>query len=456
MAKQFSTAARANSVTRVRETLAPALKALSVTCVTALLLTACATTTPSPIRVPTSQPTAETQDPVRMPERPPETGPVMPEPQVTETPTPFAKKGLTPTHMQGRDIKRLALILPFSAQSARLREEAASMMKAAELAVFDRDEADVLLITLDTQGTEAGARNAVQNAVRSGADLILGPILSGSVRAAGTEARRTGTPMIAFSTDQSVAGNGTYLLSFPPEAEVSRIVDYARTLGIKRFAFIGPESEYGRRVSAEYSAQIRKTGGELTARETYQGNDIAVMDAPARRLAKKFGDNEARNPRGAMAFEAVLLPEGGTALRSLAPPLLYYEDGMSQVQFLGTGLWHRDDVVREPALSGGLFAGPDQEARRKFETDYDRTYGEDPSRLASLAFDAVSFGTLIAQGNPDGRRARAEDNRGFFGADGLVRFNSDGTPDRGLAIYQIKNGRFEIVEPAPRTTLGGS
>ena len=66
------------------------------------------------------------------------------------------RDGLTPPHMAGRDIKRMALLLPFSAKSSRLREEADSMLKATELAVFNRDDSDVLLIALDTRGTSDG------------------------------------------------------------------------------------------------------------------------------------------------------------------------------------------------------------------------------------------------------------------------------------------------------------
>jgi len=92
--------------------------------------------------------------------------------------------GLTPPHMAGRDTKRLALLLPFSARSSRLKAEAASMLRAAELAVFEREDADVLLIALDTQGTKEGARSATKSALDSGADIILGPIIANNVKAA--------------------------------------------------------------------------------------------------------------------------------------------------------------------------------------------------------------------------------------------------------------------------------
>lgn len=370
------------------------------------------------------------------------------------------RDGLTPPHMAGRDIKRLAILLPFSAQSSRLREEADSMLKAAEMAVFNRDEPDVLLMALDTRGTSDGARSATRSAIKSGADVILGPILASSVKASAREARRSDTPLIAFSTDQTVAGNGTYLLSFPPEAEVKRIVDFAATTGATRFAYIGPQSEYGRRVKGEFDGAVSANRGEITASEIYNGKDISVMQEPAKRLAEfhRQGEIAAKANGGItpMSYEAILLPEGGTALRSLAPLFPYYDVDPAKVQFLGTGLWKNDETVREPALNGGIFAAADQDAKQPFLDSYDRTYGDEASRLASLAYDAVAVGAYVADGDPRGRQFRAEDPNGFYGVDGLVQFNSNGTPNRGLAVYQIKNGRFVIIDPAPKTVVGPS
>ena len=441
-----------------------------------LALSACASTTPAPIYQPGGQ-APQGQLPTQVPVTTPEPAvaetetPKEPEaleketeaaPAEAEAPTetqtgPYInnREGLTPPHMTGRDIKRMALLLPFSAKSSRLREEAASMLKAAELAVFDRDGADVVLVTLDTGGTARGARTAAETALGAGVDVILGPVLSGSVKAASDTARRKGVPVVAFSTDQTAAGRGTYLLSFPPEAEVARIVDYAASTGISRFAYFGPEGAYGDRVKAQYSKSVNQVGGMLTASESYDGDDITVMQEPAQRLARAFeAQDNATDGAGPMAFEAIILPEGGTPLRSLAPLLPYFYDGLAEVQFLGTGLWQREETVREPALNNGIFAGPDETARQTFKTHYDRSYGEDPSTLASLAYDAINVGAVIADGDPRSRARRAEDPSGFYGADGFVRFNSDGTPDRGLAVFQIRNGQFRIIDPAPKSAAG--
>ena len=420
--------------------------------------------TPSPTETETKTPEPEKETAVTERPKEPEVT-AQPEQPTFETGEYINNRdGLTPPHMAGRDIKRMAILLPFSAKSGRLREEADSMLKAAELAVFNRQDSDVLLMALDTQGTSSGARSATRSAIKSGADVILGPILAGSVKASAREARRSGTPLIAFSTDQTVAGNGTYLLSFPPEAEVKRIVDYVATTGATRFAYIGPQSEYGRRVKGEFDNAVKSNSGEVTAFEIYDGKDISVMQEPAKRLAEYHRQGEIaakdaiknNSEVPPMSYEAIILPEGGTALRSLAPLFPYYDVDPAKVQFLGTSLWKNDETVREPALNGGIFAAADQDAKQPFLDNYDRTYGDEASRLASLAYDAVAVGAYVADGDPRGRRDRAEDPSGFYGVDGLVRFNANGTPDRGLAVYQIKNGRFVIIDPAPKSVFGPS
>lgn len=416
-----------------------------------LLLSACATTEPyNPLpqgpNVPAPQvPAPSAPKPEPKPDTPKPKDKVEDKPDVKPAP----RTGLTPPHMDGRDIKRLALLLPFSSPNPVLREEAGSMLKAAEMAVFDRSEADVLLIAMDTAGSETGAQDATKRAIKNGADIILGPLLGPNVRASGSAARRSKTPVIGFSTDQTVAGNGVYLLSFPPEAEVERITEYAASQGARSFAFFGPDSGYGRRVNSAYGRAVSGIGGNITSGKFYTGSDINAMQGPARELANEY---DARSDAGDVPlFDAIMLPEGGTALRSVAPLLTYYSSQMATVQKLGTGRWNDPEAALEPALRGGIFAGPDQEARRDFDTDYKVTYSRDPSRLASLAYDAVSIGATVADGDPRLRTARLIDPEGFYGVDGFIRFRPDGTPHRGLAIYEVKAGRFEVIEPAPKS-----
>jgi branched-chain amino acid transport system substrate-binding protein len=353
------------------------------------------------------------------------------------------------------DKRKISLLLPFSSKSSRLREEAASMLKAAELAIFDLNKDDILLSVHDTSGTTQGAEKATKSAIDMGADLIIGPILANSVKISSAKAKQYNVPIIAFSSDIKVASKGIYLLSFPPESEINRLVNYAASKRLKRYAYLGPESRYGLRVQKEFVDAVINTGGEITGSETYTGNDIAEMQEPAKKLAdfyvkgvKKIRKN---NGRGLMSYDAILLPEGGTSLLSLAPLLPYFDVDPTKVQFLGTSLWKNEETVREPALNGGIFAAADDKNKVKFFSDYEKIFAEEPSRLAPLAYDALTISETVTKDSSSSIIENIERIEGFYGIDGLVRFGNDGIPERGLAIYKIENGRFKVISPAPKS-----
>lgn len=405
----------------------------------------------------------------------------------------LAERAYTPAHLRGADITRVGLLLPFTASSDGARREASRILRAAELALFERGGDTLLLLPKDTGGTEPGAREAARAAISDGADLILGPLFSASAAAAGEEARQAGIPVIAFSTDATVAGDGVYLLSFPPDEEVRRITEHVAGLGADRFAFIGPNTAYGQVALDAYRRTVDQAIGEqpepvevevtlppaddagadaeprtrlrtfergLVATAFYDGGVSAMTEAAARlasigvetldpaRAAVMSGRDWTPSP--ASPFQAVLLPEGGDQLRILAPVLVYEDIDPLLVKFIGTGLWRDPAVTREPALINGWFAGPDPSARARFERVYESMYDEAPSRLAGLGYDAASLAALFAS-EADFSKDRLTDPDGFVGVDGLFRFRADGTIERGLAVYTVRRDGFEVLDPAPRS-----
>ncbi|MEL7030592.1 MAG: penicillin-binding protein activator, partial [Pseudomonadota bacterium] len=241
----------------------------------------------------------------------------------------------------------------------------------------------------------AGAARAAEASLQEGAEIVLGPLFAQSVEAAAQVTRAAQVPMIAFSTDLRVAGDGVYLLSFPPELEVARITDFAMLNGFSSFAAMTPENDYGRRVGDALAEEVYARGGALVREEAYQQNPQA-MQGPAKRLAqyderraalireraqlKSMGDNEIakrafealkdRETFGDVEYDAVLLPEQGNLLRALAPLLPYYGVDIRRVKLLGTSLWENPSLLREPALAGGWFAAPDPNLRGAFLGQY--------------------------------------------------------------------------------------
>ena len=184
----------------------------------ALLLSACTASTPSaPIQT--------------VPDRPVVGAP----PPPATLPVELADRGYTPAFLEGEpDLVRVALLLPFSASSSAARNEAAQLLRAAELAIFERGGTNLVLLPKDTAGDPATARTAAESAISDGADLIIGPLFQDAVAAAGRAARDADVPMLSLSSSSAVAGDGVYQLSFPPDEEVRRVTEYVGALGATR------------------------------------------------------------------------------------------------------------------------------------------------------------------------------------------------------------------------------
>ncbi len=348
---------------------------------------------------------------------------------------------LSPHHMGGREPIRVAMLLPLSASSKDTQNVAQSLLDAAQLAIFDASNPNLLLIPKDTQGTESGAKAAAEQAIDEGAEIILGPLFSTSVAAVTPVATKRGVPVVAYSTDRDVSRPGVYLLSFLPEYEVERITEFAVVNGFSRFAAMIPQTAYGQRVLNAFEQSVTGSAAFLIQTEQYF-QSVDAMFEPARRLAA-IND-----------FDAVLLPEGGTNLRGLAPLLPYFDVDPRTVKFLGTGLWDDPTLGREPSLVGGWFAAPPPQARTAFSDRFEGAFGRKPPRIASLGYDSVGLAAALAgQLDSDDRFSEAAltNPNGFTGVDGIFRFLPDGSTERGLAVIEVTANGFKVIDPAPNT-----
>ncbi len=426
----------------------------------AALLAACQSAAPPP-----SLP----QGPVRPAPRP--VTPV-PEPEPAPPEQPTADSGLVPPHMRDRPIVRAALLLPFSAPSKALQSEAQSMLNAAQMALFEAGDARLLLLPKDTGGTRAGANEAARAAIDEGAQIILGPLLGRAVSGVSAQARAAHVPVIAFSTDRTVAGNGIYLLSFLPEADIKRMLSYAAANEISTLALLRPDTAYGKRIE-EAVFDISAGFGQAITDIAIYGNDVQDMTIPARTIAhndeykRALKAWEEAGGHGdpsldpdfsfTLPYQAIIIPESGVRLQSLAPLLPFYDVDPKITRFIGTSLWNDETLLREPALFGGWFPGPDQEKYGRFVAAYKAAFTTDPTRLAPLAHDAVMVAARLIESDGDTQNtayinaAKIDDPAGFDGADGLFRFAPGGLVERALAVFEIKPGKRIEIDPAAQS-----
>ncbi|HWA91583.1 MAG TPA: penicillin-binding protein activator [Rhizomicrobium sp.] len=344
-----------------------------------------------------------------------------------------------PNMAEGKTPLRVGVILPFSNVSPGTKALAGAMLKAAQLALYDSGNRDMVLITADDSQKPQEAAAAAERLLAQGAEVIIGPLFAASVSAVAPIARDRGVPVLAFSTDRTVAGDGVYLLSFQPQNEVKRVVAYALAEGHKNFAALVPSTSYGEVSERAFREAVKDGGGTVSAVERFLPTGAASATKQADAIAKTGAD-------------AVFVAQGGATLRAIAPALGTGADG-AKMKLLGTGLWDDPAITREPSLHDGWFAAPAPEIDHEFVSKYRSTFGAPPPQLAALAYDAVSLIALLGAGQPYHRftKSALTDPNGFSGVDGIFRFGADGAIDRGLSVLAVRPGGFAVVSPAPTT-----
>lgn len=339
----------------------------------------------------------------------------------------------------GTGATKIALILPLTGGNGQASLVGQSLRNAADLAYAESGGNDLTILVKDDHSSPDGARDAAQQALADGAELVIGPLFAPDVREVSKVMRGAGKPMIAFSTDTSTASHGSYLLSFLIESYVDRIVDFAASKGKKSAAALIPDNDYGRVAEAEFQQATAKHGIRVMGIEHYTA---ATRDEAVKKIAA-LGDQ----------IDMLFIPEQADAMGAMSQSLTTAGVNTKTVQLLGTGLWNDTRVLSLPALQNAWFAAPENGGFNSFANRYRAKYNSDPTRIATLAYDAVSLAAALAHSQGPQRYSDTVllNKSGFNGADGVFRFRNDGTNDRGLAVLQISGGKAKTVSPAPHT-----
>jgi ABC-type branched-subunit amino acid transport system substrate-binding protein len=380
------------------------------------------------------------------PNLPPPQAPSQPQPAQPEAaPTPPQGNLLTPAVPQQ---SKVALLLPLSGQNAAIGR---TLLQAAEMGVFDSAGDDFSLVVRDSAAA-GGPGAAVSSALQDGAQMVLGPVFSTEIAPAAQAAGGI-VPVISFSNDVSAARPGVFVLGVTPQAQVERVVGYAASQQVKRFAILYPNSAFGSVVRQAFQDSVVAAGGDVALMQAYEpGATDFITTMQSLSTGYKTG-----------GFDALMIPEGGQRLRAVAGMLSGFDIPVAgpgggptpagTVRLLGTSLWNDPSLAREPSLAGGWFASTPPDRWASFAQRYQDIYGAPPDPRAGVVYDAVTLAVALSKSKKGGdfSLTRLTDPSGFSGVTGLFRLNADGTTSRGLSVLEFGPGGIAVQDPAPAT-----
>ena len=348
-----------------------------------------------------------------------------------DTPPPPAP-GPTEALPSDQQRQRIALLVPLTGPNAAMGQ---SIANATTMALMDTNARTIRITTYDTAASPSGA---VAQALKDGNRLILGPLLAEDVPTVAAVARSAKVPLITYSGETDVAARDVFVLGTNPANAIERVVSFAHSRGINRFALLAPKGSYGTRATAAYAAAVKSVGGTLVSTQSYERGNNSIVSA-AGRLKAKGG------------FDAVLIADSGKYAAMAAPQLK--RAGGAGPRILGTELWSGELVLsKSPALRGAWFPAISDSRFARFADSYRTRFGVAPYRISTFGYDSVLLAVRIARdwryGGPF-PVARLSDRDGFLGLDGAFRFAPSGLGERALEVREARAGGMTIISPAP-------
>jgi len=412
-------------------------------------------------------------------------------------------------------IIKVGLLLPLTGKASELGH---AMQDAVMLSLWDQYAAipqnnaikiRIVVMPQDTKGTWDGSETAARKVLKEGADIILGPLYSNSVKAVKKIAKSQNVKMITFSNNKSVAGDGVFIMGFQPDEQIERVVEYATKRNKRKFASFTPNDKYGKIVRNAIKNKVdylNKNNEELQSLDeirsfekrvkTITKNKLLIKNQitysskgskyakPVRELLnfdeKKFTKSEKlqaeatnkeimeqakvgveienaeeiinnvlEEEKDDVPFDTLIIPEGGHKLLDIASLLKYYHFDKEKIQLIGSGQWDNSNLLKSEILHNAWFATSSPDRKKTFYDHFYNKFKYKPKRLASLAYDAMAL-TVVLSFNGDLSEEALVNPAGFNApVDGLFRFNKDGVAERKLAVLRVTPEGFVVIDKAP-------
>lgn len=394
---------------------------------------------------------------------------------------------------------RIAVLLPLSGNVASVAND---LKNAATMALFNLNSDKIILQFYDSQGTSSGAKEATLNANEDNADIIIGPLFAEEVNAS---KRVANSPIISFTTDQSVLSRNVFSIGFLIEQQIKRIVEYSISNGYKRFAIIVPDNQTGNFISDNFEKYTSAFGGEVVISRAYKNKKEDLMtsvkeisnfeerekeykqymsDAQARldylNSLKLLPDNKdylsaydetqysstddeiafleqtletfaKKTTISDPEFDAIFVyGDDINDVIMIGSSLMYFDVHPDRIKFIGTSQLENPKIYSERAFRSAWYPSVSTKYSGSFNQAYKKFYNKTPNKIASLAYDAVSLvGTIAKNGTVEA--SDILNPNGWTGINGIFRFNRYGSSERNMDVKEIVGGsitKTKVISPA--------
>jgi len=405
----------------------------------------------------------------------------------------------------------LPLSGPYKAYGEQIRTgiEFALRSQGAPLQPGQQPPPRIEVVYRDTRGDAEGAKAAIERLMYEDHVIaVIGGVITAEVDAAALAADELGLPFVGFSRTEGFAAASEWVFRdmLTNSAIADALVDFTMgTRGMRNFAVLHPEIEYGEEMRDLFWQRVEERGGKIRGVESYP-QETTTFSEPIRNLVQKQnivdraeyqrklnelrarGIKDARKRRNALEkikasispvieFEALLVPDHWKTV-ALVAPALAFEDVITNwcdkkdieriekttgqkvkpVMLIGGNTWNHRDL---PARAGkyincsvfvdGFHAGSSRPETVHFVGAFSAQHGRAPGMLEAYGAEAATVvRAVLEQVRPANRRAFQEallSVNGLAGPMGPISVTEEGEIVHPLYLLTIDRGVIREADP---------
>lgn len=351
-----------------------------------------------------------------------------------------------------RKFDTIALLLPLTGPYAAPASAVRDGFMTAHYRRQGQDEKRPEILVFDTGNPNDSIERQTEQAILSGADIIVGPLEKDKV-ARLAQNLDAPVPILALNYLESTPHdlNSFYQFGLSPEDEAAQVAERSLADGRLNALALVPQTDWGRRILQAFQQSLHGKGGRLLDYEFYDP-DQADFRAPITRLLKYSVQQKEKERVVTIRqdMDYIFLAAQPQQARLIRPQLRFFRATRVPVYATSHVYSGRHNIRLDQDLDGIRFGdmpwildhGEDlRDARETAKKLWPDSYARLP-RLYAMGFDAYALATQIARNN-------LREGLGYPAASGVLTLQQGGRISRGLVWAHFSGGLPHLLADKP-------
>lgn len=300
----------------------------------------------------------------------------------------------------------VGVLLPLSGNYKQIGNK---LLQAINIGYHNANNNHMVLKIYDTKSNPKSAKKVTRKAIREGAKIIIGPLLSSTTKASLLVTESYDIPLLTFSNNIENLKNtkNVYTLAYLPSSEIEAMITFAiKKKHSRNFEILAPENKYGELAVATAKKSLELRGLAPLKVVYYPETEFKLAKYLKHLVPEKEEEKyqkalenirsgkvilapDQKVPYPKLDFDALIIADFGKKLNIVISHLPFLDIDYKSLTILGNSHWGNPTNLQDPILQGAYFTSYGDGENSELYTTYQTYYQRIPNLLEYSAYDSI-------------------------------------------------------------------